>query len=66
MEHEDEVAIIVGGGLETVLKNLERRLFELEIRGRNERIQTPALLKSAEMLKRMLKTQRDLLPLRLQ
>ena len=40
--------------LEAVHKNLQNRLGKLEIRRRNETIQTTALLKSAWILRRVL------------
>ena len=40
---------IVSGALGTVTKELVQRLDELEIRGRVETIQTPALLRSARI-----------------
>ena len=40
--------------LETVSKNMKKRLEELEIRSRIETIQTTALLKSASILRRVL------------
>ena len=53
---------IVFGALGTVPKGLE----ELEITVRIETIQTTALLRSARILRRVLKTRVDLLSLRLQ
>ena len=47
---------IAADTLETVTKNLEKRLEELEIRGRIETIQTTALLRSARILRRVLET----------
>ena len=43
---------IIVGVLETVLKNMEKKLDELEIRGRIKTIQTTAGLKSARTLRR--------------
>ena len=57
---------IVIGALGTVLKGFERALEELEIGGRIETIQTTALLRSANILRRVLETREDLLKLRLQ
>ena len=51
------ISIIVG----TVPKGLEKRLEELEIKGRTETIQTTALLKPARIFKRVLETVGDLL-----
>ena len=45
---------IVVGALGTVPINLEKRLEELEIRGRIETIQTTALLQSARIPRRVL------------
>ena len=47
---------IVVGALGTVPKGMEKRLGELEIRGRIEAIQTTAVLKSAKILRRVLET----------
>ena len=47
---------IVVGTLGMVPKGLEKRLEEVEIRGRIEIIQTTALLKLARILKRVLET----------
>ena len=52
------------GALGTVPKSLERELEELKIEGRIETNQTAALLRTARMLRRVLKTRRDLLSLR--
>ena len=51
-----EIPIKVIGALGTVLKGLEKRLDELEIRGRIETIQTTELLKSARIPRRVLET----------
>ena len=51
-----KVIPIVIGALGTVPKGLERGLENLEIRGRIETIQTIALLKSARIPRRILKT----------
>ena len=45
---------IVVGALGTVPKHSEKRLEDLEIRGRIETIQTTALLQSARILRRVL------------
>ena len=45
---------VVVGVLGTVPKDLERRIEELEIRGRIDTIQTTALLRSARILRRVL------------
>ena len=47
---------IVVGALGTVPINLEKRLEDLEIRGRIETIQTTALQQSARILRRVLET----------
>ncbi len=47
---------IIVGVLETVPKNLEKTLRELEIRGRIKAIQTTTLLRSARILRRVLET----------
>ena len=57
---------IVVGALEIVPNSLEKRLENLEIRGRIETIQTTALLQSTRILRRVLETRGDLLPLKLQ
>ena len=57
---------IVVGVFGTVSKNLEKRLDELEKKGRNETILTKVLLKSSRILKRVHKIWRDFLFLRLQ
>ena len=44
------------GALDTVTKRLVKGLEDLEIRGRVETIQTTALLRSARILRRVLKT----------
>ena len=51
-----KVIPIVVGALETVPINLEKRLGDLEIRGRIETIQTTALLQSARIPRRVLET----------
>ena len=43
------------GRLGTVLKNLEKRVGKLEIRGRIETIQTSVILKTATIFRRILK-----------
>ena len=60
------VISIAIGALEMITKGLERALEELEIRGWIETIQTTALLRSARIPRRILKTWRDLLSLWLQ
>ena len=57
---------IVIGALSTVIKGLIKGLEDLEIRGWLETIQMTVLLKSARILRRILKTRGDLLSLRLQ
>ena len=57
---------IVIGALDTVTKGLIQGLEDLEIRERVEIIQTPELLRSARILRRVLETWRDLLSLKLQ
>ena len=57
---------IAVGALGTVHRNLETRLDELGIRGRIEAIQTTALLKSAKIFRRVLRTGGNLLSFRLQ
>ena len=57
---------IVVGALGTVTKGLVKGLEDLEIRGRVERIQTKALLRSAGILRRVLEIWGDLLSLGLQ
>ena len=52
--------------LGTVFKGLEKRVEELEIRGRIKTIQTTVLLISTGILRRILEAWRDLLSLRLQ
>ena len=47
---------MVTGALGTITKGLVKRLEDLEIRGQVETIQTSALLKSARILQRVLKT----------
>ena len=51
-----KVIPIIVGALGTVPINLEKRLEDLEIRGRIETIQTTALLRSAGIFKRVLET----------
>ena len=51
-----EVIPIVVRALGTVPINLEKRLEDLEIRGRTDTIQTNALLQSARILKRVMET----------
>ena len=57
---------IVTGALGTVPKGWLRELIASEIGGRIETIQTAASLRSARQMRRVLKTWRDLLSLRLQ
>ena len=57
---------IVIGALGTITKGLLKDLGELEIGGRTETIQTTALLRTARILRRVLETWGDLLPLKLQ
>ena len=57
---------IVIGAFGTVTKGLLKGLEDLEVGGRVETIQTTALLKTARILRRVLKTWRDLLSLNLQ
>ena len=51
-----KVVPIVVGALGMVSKGRVKRLDELEIRGRNETIQTSALQKLARILRRVLET----------
>ena len=60
------VTPIVVGILEIVPKVLERRLEEMEIRGRIDTTQTTAQLKSARVLRRIQSTRREFLLLHLQ
>ena len=55
------VISIVIGALGTISKGLVKGLKELEIGGRAETIQTPALLRSARILRWVLETRGDLL-----
>ena len=57
---------IVIGAFGTVSKGLLKDLEDLEVGGRVETIQTTALLKTARILRRVLETWGDLLPLNLQ
>ena len=57
---------IVIGAFGTVTKGLLQGLEDLEVGGRVETNQTPALLRRARILKRVLETLGDLLSLRLQ
>ena len=61
---EVTVIPIIFGVLGTVPKGLVTGLEELETGGRAETIQTTALLRSARILRTVLKTCGDLLPLR--
>ena len=60
------IIIIVIGALGTITQGLLKGLEDLEISGRVETIQTPALLRKARILRRVLKTCGDLLSLKLQ
>ena len=57
---------IVIGAFGTVTKGLLKGLEDLEVGGREETIQTIALLKTARILRRVMETWGDLLSLRLQ
>ena len=54
------------GSVGTALKCLERRLDEFDIRGKIDIIQTSSLLISTWLLRKVLETRGDLLPLRIQ
>ena len=56
---------IVIGALGTITKGLLKGLEDLEVGGRVETIQTTALLRTARILRRVLKTWGDLLSLKL-
>ena len=56
---------IVNGAFGTVSKGLLKELEDLEVGGREETIQTTALLRTARILRRVLGTWGDLLSLRL-
>ena len=56
---------IVIGALATITKGLLKDLEDLEVGGREEIIQTTALLRTARILRRVLETWRDLLSLKL-
>ena len=58
--------LIVIGGLETVPKDILKGLEELEIGGQSQTIQTTTLIRLARILRRVMKTCRDLLSFRLQ
>ena len=60
------VTPIVIGALGTVTRGFVQGLEDLEITGRVETIQTSVLLRSTRILRRVLETYGDLLPLRLQ
>ena len=60
------VTPIVVGALGTVNNGLVKGLEDLEITGRLETIQNPALLRTARILRRVLETWEDLLSLKLQ
>ena len=55
---------IVIGAFETITKGLLKRLEDLEVGGRVETIQTTTLLRTARILRSVLKTLRDLLALK--
>ena len=57
---------IVIGAFETITKGLLKGLEDLEIGGRVETIQTTTLLRTARILRRVLRTWGDLLSLKLQ
>ena len=57
---------IVIGAFGTVTKELLKGLKNLEVGGRGETIQTTALLKTARILRRVLKTSGDLQALNFQ
>ena len=57
---------IVIGAFVTVTKELFKELEDLEVDGREETIQTTALLRTARILRRVLETWGDLLSLKLQ
>ena len=57
---------IVIGAFGTITKGLLKGLEDLEVGGRVETIQTPALLRTARILRRVLETWGDLLSLKLQ
>ena len=64
-EQKKQVTVIpvVTGALSTVTK--VQGLEDLEIRGRVDTIQTTELLRSTRILRRVLETRRDLLPLKI-
>ena len=62
MEHGGDIVI---GALGTIPEGLVIGLEKLEIEGRVKTTQTPALLRWARILRRVLETEGDLLPLRL-
>ena len=62
MEHEP----IVIGAFGTVTKGLLKGLEDLEVSWQVETIQTTALLRTVRILRRVLETWGDLLPLKLQ
>ena len=57
---------IVIGAFDTITKGLLKALWDLEVGGRVETIQTTALLRAAKILRRVLETSGDLLSLKLQ
>ena len=57
---------IVIGAVGTVNKGFIQGMKDLEIRGREETMQTTALLRSTRILRNVLETWRDLLSLKLQ
>ena len=64
MEHEVIPIVICAPG--TIPKGMVKGLEYLEITGQVEIIQTPALLKTARILRRVLESKGDLLSLSLQ
>ena len=67
VEHNGVVISIEVVVLANVIEGLKKKeLGELELRGKNETIQTTALLKFARILRRVLAIWRDFLSLRLQ
>ena len=66
MEHEGDNNTNRDWCFGTVNKGLLKGLEDLEVGGRVETIQTPALLRTARILRRVLETFGDLLSLKLQ
>ena len=60
------VPIVIGAALGTVTNGLLKGLEDLEVGGREETIQTTALLRTARILRRVLETWGDFLSLKLQ